>query len=309
VPLCSEGDVAVHLTSELTAEDNVHLKVDLKRLGPSCYLGGTLTVGPRNFDVNQSLIIPASTPLDTIIGATAAASFYIPLWCDGMRGTVLEARTPQGVANTVLDFPGSPCTTGPLGLAKFAQTQVIMRSAFQTVDDLPRCNPQLLRPAVDAAAALPYDPSASAARALLARTAFALSWIDPVRPVSCEFKSAVSASLVDGAGQPLEVDGNEANVAFLVRFRRTTRLGGPDGKLVATGVHVPGTGGTGSSSTEKTILSSSNGTLWMWENWCGADRSPVTVTITTAAGRVSGTIERPPCTDPSRPSRLLANFN
>lgn len=309
VPVCAEGDVSVQIASELSGEDNVRVRVELTRTGASCYLGGTLTVGSRDFDPNRSYIIPASIPLDTILPGTAAASFDIPGWCDSMRGTALDARTPVGMASSVLDFPGSPCASGPLGLAKFSQTITIMRSTFATVDDLPRCNPELLRPAVDVSASLPYDATAPAARAVPARIAFGLSWQQPVRPVSCEFKSAAGVLLVDGGGQPLDVEGNDANAGFLVRFRRTTLPIGSDGKRQPRNIHVPGTGGTGSASTEATILSSSEGSLWMWENWCGADRSPVTVTFTTAAGRVSGMIERPPCADPSLPSRLLANFN
>ena len=69
-----------------------------------------------------------------------------------------------------------------------------------------------------------------------------------------------------------------------------------------TQVHLPDTGGAGDFTTETALVTYSSGLELRWLNWCGEDRSPVTVVIKTAWNELRTTVERPPCIDPRHPS-------
>jgi hypothetical protein len=184
-----------------------------------------------------------------------------------------------------------------------------LRTATQGVMEfLDNCNPQRLRIAIDPKprplplpAGWPAKPPPEAhwrLRALYQNTAFALTWAVAERPLDCEFEGGVTVRVLDAAGNELPVDIESGSVH--IRFRRATLP--VDG---ARQVHLPGTGGSGDYSTETTYISYSEGGTWVWANWCGEDRSPATVEVTSAAGRVTAQVERPACLDANEESALF----
>ena len=251
-------------------------------------------------------------------------TYPIGNWCEAYTGSELVARAAGVTASVRLDYPGVPCDELQ-GVTCFDQDGQPMEclngrrqvgggsfsSGAGTMDLLPKCNPQHIRVGVDTKAeglAIPgYAPPA--VQTLAEGTSFALTWATPERPLDCEFQSAVTLTIRDAAGEVLDIESNDENHGFLVRFRRATLPADVDGQSREQSIHIPNTGGRGDHSTETTIVTYSEGARFMWRNWCGEDRSPVTLEVVSATGRLTTTLERPSCIDPdARRGSTLGSF-
>ncbi len=318
VPACAEKDLTIEMDSALNdpnlaqSEDpSVRLNVRVAT-GRKCHLNSELTVGEEPFDLNTSSVWPASMRFDLILDGGVGTAFDLRGWCDRYSGAEITARIGGAIATSVLDFPAGPCEDllpkrcfdldgkavdpCPIGPAVLMQPNSLSIKA----DILPACNVANLRMGLSTSVAPP--PGAGTIPGVPPPnewSGFEVTWTTAKRPVDCEFASAITVRLLDTNGTevsmpPIEFDQPRAIVA---RFRRVKL------PLVAASngleVHLPRTGGNGDYATETSLVSSTEGTRFFWRNWCGEDRSPVTVEVTSAVDRLTTVIEPPPCADPA----------
>ena len=319
---CQEGDLAMTMDSELRNTDpaavpEVRVYVRFKPTAGDCYAGGDLTVAPDPDVLGEFF---SAAPIDTVLRGEVSTTFVIGNWCGGAQPFELKAQLRGASVQEMVDHPVAPCpefahptfcliaeSLAPCPIGEPAISE--LRTAGQGVMEfLDKCNPQRLRIAIDPnpqplplPAGWPTTPPPEAdwrLRALYENTAFALTWAVADRPLDCEYEGSVTVRVLDAAGEEIPVDTEGGSVHR--RFRRATLP--VDGTRM---VHVPGTGGGGDYSTETTSISYSEGSTWVWANWCGEDRSPATVEVTSAAGRVTAQVERPPCLDANESSAVF----
>ncbi|MGE0601124.1 MAG: hypothetical protein AB7J35_15590 [Dehalococcoidia bacterium] len=254
-------------------------------------------------------LFPGSVRFDMVLDGAVGTEFTLQNWCDRYKGTEITARIGGATAKSILDFPAQKCgdlqpgfcadAGGPVECPPIAASIRSVSSITAKTDLLPRCNAANLRMGLSASPTVPsYPAAAPGASAPGEWSGFEVTWTAAGRPVDCEFASAITIRLLDSDGNELDLspyDFTEGR-SIVVRFRRAKLPANNSGAV--TQVHLPRSGGKGDYATETSLVSSAQGATYLWRNWCGEDRSPVTVEVTSAVARMTTVMERPSCVDP-----------